>query len=647
MSILASKPSDNKSKDTDKKDTKETAAKGDSKQTQGSTGEARNGEKEGITGNIWKNIKFLPKSFLGMAKDAEGESLNPDEMYEKLRKKSTNAKASTVKANVNTSVPINELAAKKDRMYGTDHNTIASIATPQSLYGIGGMPAVFLNNTDPPSPLNPQGLGKYYIEQNIVNGQFVVFRPGFLEWSIGVNQITNLVGGDVTVIGDILGKLVTGSLTDLTMALDDYWFDVERTCRLAIYMMGVEDVYFPFQLGGENISKAVKWQDKLGNQGGGSIGVTYSRFGTMTRKHWRSIGLKLANVVGNKSRGIADFSVKDTANSRDTDGLQDMGIVVFYINGNVEQSESYSNTTSNNPLNEAIQAVAGSGDEAVKQMIGMIGWGGRGSIANSELGFFVGQPLMPMVWGESTADKSYSFSIRCVSSSGDPVSVFMNVIYPVIKIMHLAIPLGVGGYITAPPVVSVFSMGSMNIKYGMITSLNIQKNMETLTSTGYATEVDIAVQVTDLNPHVYKERPGWFRNSIYLGSGLTNNIATLLGMNITTLPNSKIKKFQKDLREIDEKFNGSAFVENAIYGIQNMASRFARSWENGSAEVSGRILSVTGKIRGIWSGVSNSVPKGALADPNYNSTPRAGGSGMAAGQFGNNYGNITPGRGNR
>lgn len=586
-------------KKDDKKD-----AKADEK-SDAKTGDKRNGESKdtGSDGSWWQKLGLFG------GKDGIGD---PDKFYEKLKKKSDKTKVSYAKgAGVTSSTNIGSIAEKKDAMYKTNMRTIAQIATPAALFGVGGMAAPFLNNTDPPGALNNQGLGSFYLENNITHGQFVVFKPGYVSWGITSSDAENLITKGTEILGGMIGKLFSGKLVDLNPSLDDYWFDVERSMRIAIYELGLNDAWFPFQMGGEGVSKAKKWGDRLGNQGGGSMELSYCKFGNMTRKNWRNLGLRFANEIANKTYGIPQ-GASSTNNKSGKNEIQDVGLVAFYVNGNVEISESISNQQADNPLREMLSRIAGDGDESVKRIIGMVGWGGK-TVDQSALGFMTGQPLIPQSWSGTTVDKSYSFSVRCAIPSGDPVSFLMGIMYPGIKMLHLTLPLGIGGYQTSPSIVSVFSLGTMNIKYGLITSLTMQKNLQTLSDNGLPTELDMQVSVVDLNPHLYKERPGWFRTSIEIGTGVSNWIANMIGLNVSVVPNSTLKAFQNELRKIDENFNGRVLLENGVFAVQNFISRFARDWTNGGYEVGGRAYSVTEKVKGLFGFGKNYVPKKTLS----------------------------------
>lgn len=586
---------DDKKKADDKKDDKAKDSKDDKK---------RNGESKdtGSDKNWWHSLGLFN------GKDGIGD---PDKFYEKLKKKSDKQKVSYAKnGGVTNSTNIQSMAEKKDAMYKTNIRTIAQIATPAALFGVGGMAAPFLNNTDPPGALNRQGLGSYYLENNITHGQFVVFKPGYVSWGITSSDAEGLVQKGTDIVLGMVGKLFSGKLVDLNPSLDDYWFDVERSMRIGIYELGLSEAWFPFQMGGEGVIRAKKWGDRLGNQGGGSMEVSYCKFGQMTRKNWRNIGLRFANEIANKTYGIPQGAAGSN-NKSGKNEIQDIGLVAFYVNGNVEISESVSNQQADNPLREMLSNIAGDGDESVKRIIGMIGWGGK-TVDQSALGFMTGQPLIPQSWSGTTVDKSYSFSIRCAIPSGDPVSFLMGILYPGIKMLHLTLPLGIGGYQTSPSIVSVFSLGTMNIKYGLITSLNMQKNLQTLSDNGLPTELDMQVSVVDLNPHLYKERPGWFRTSLEIGTGISNWIANMIGLNVSVVPNSTLKAFQNELRKIDENFNGRVLLENGVFAVQNFISKFARDWTNGGYEVGGNAYSVTEKVKGLFGFGKNYVPKGEL-----------------------------------
>ena len=530
---------------------------------------------------------------------------DPTITYDNIRKTSNKMSVQAISTSYDNTTNIAEQAAKNDKYYNKQTSLMKTILVPQALYGVGGMPACFLNNTDPPGPLNKQGIGTYYIDNVIQKGQFIVFKPGFLTWNIGADAIQSLKEGADLAIG-LVAKFFSGELTEVRGSADDYWFDVERANRILIYMMGLEDVTFPFAIGGQAVNK-MSLEDRIGNQGGGSMAMTVCKFGQMSRKHWRNIGMQFANVVAAKGGYNIGGWGKEVDQSKD--GIQDAGVVPFYVDGKIEVSNSLNNATANNPMHDAAQALMGDTNSVLKQAIGMIGWGGRKLDETGVVGFFTGQPLTPQVWTSSSYEKSFSCTLRFTSPSGDPVSSFMNCLYPLNKLMILAMPLGVGGFQTSPSIVSIFSMGAINTKYGMITGLNIQKSIETMTDTGLPTEIDVQVTMQDLAPFIYKERPGWFTKTVSVGAGYSNFMATLAGINVTVIPHSRLRDFNLQMVKIDALSAGKVMLENAVFAVQNFAGKFVRNWNDGGDDYMQRWAMVSGRVSGLFGLGNNYVPR--------------------------------------
>lgn len=141
-----------------------------------------------------------------------------------------------------------------DAKYQRQWNTLASLATPQALYGVGGMPSMYLYNTDPPSELNAMGVGGTYLSHNVNNGQFIVFKPGYIKWDVSASKIKEIISDPSAAVSTV-AKLFTGSLSYHHNQLDQYWIDVSRACRIAIHYMSLHDATFPFAISANGFSK--------------------------------------------------------------------------------------------------------------------------------------------------------------------------------------------------------------------------------------------------------------------------------------------------------------------------------------------------------------------------------------------------------
>ena len=201
----------------------------------------------------------------------------------------------------------------------SQHDIILSLATPGALHGIGGMPASYLDNTDPPSRDHNNGLGYFYMQQNIVYGQFIAFKPGWIRWNISGDDAQSISTGGSAVA--VLGGVLSGSIYQNAPLMDSYWRDVSRACRLCIFLMGLQSSSVEYVIsGGIKANKKSKTQGNTSKQS--TVGI---QLGTANRNVWRNIGLGLANVIVNKT------STAQTEESK----KEDSGFVAFYVDGTI------------------------------------------------------------------------------------------------------------------------------------------------------------------------------------------------------------------------------------------------------------------------------------------------------------------------
>lgn len=484
-----------------------------------------------------------------------------------------------------------------DAKYQRQWNTLASLATPQALYGVGGMPSMYLYNTDPPSELNAMGVGGTYLSHNVNNGQFIVFKPGYIKWDVSASKIKEIISDPSAAVSTV-AKLFTGSLSYHHNQLDQYWIDVSRACRIAIHYMSLHDATFPFAISSNGFSKKKNKKksklDIVGNNMKPIDGTKWYKMGEMQADAWKTIGIAFANAIANKGEITMTMDTDDN-------GQGDYGVVPFFVNGNIEATSSMNNSVGDNPFKEIVSAVFGDSSEAMRMVIGQAGLQGS-NFGNSVLAFFTGNPLMPQVWQSSQFDKSYNVNLKFNTHSPNPISSFTDCIYPMIKFMLLALPLGIGGYQTSPPVVKVFSQGSINTEYGMITSININRNIDTYSASGYPSDIDISASIVDMNPYLYKERPGWFNKSVETSTGFSNFIATTLGRNITTIPVKERRKIDEVLKKVDALEQGRWTMTNIKFGFFNFYNSIMGGFEDFGHNFKMTFGETTGRISGIFGG---------------------------------------------
>ena len=446
------------------------------------------------------------------------------------------------------------------------NSLIEKYATPHDLYGISGMPAIFLDNTDPSGRGDQRTIGYNYLLNNVIYGSYVAFKPGYIEWDITDAEGNDMESGNVPV--GIVGKMFTGTLAANRPQVDQVYRDINRMNRIAAYMMNLDDVAFPFALNtiglkqedGGGLSAFV---NNKGNQGGyrsfkGNFlftSTTGKKKNIMTAEAYRSIGQGLASLVVNRMESPAMASGVE---------LGDSGFLAFRIHGNIEFQDNISNMSGENPIKALADSLLGNTDDLVKYFAGRFGLNPHKDGAGA-LAYIVGNPMLPKVWQESGYPKAYSFDMIFSTPYGNNLSIMMNIVYPINKIAALALPLGIGGFQTSPPICRVFSAGVINTEYGLISGLAITKNMKTLSDNGMPTEVTVNVQVEDLNAFLYKEKAGWFNASVKLSTGYSIFLATLIGQNFSTISGGHRQRLSQQLIKAETADNVASMALRTSY----------------------------------------------------------------------------------
>lgn len=531
------------------------------------------------------------------------------------------------------------LGAAANRQTGKDRKALDALlmkyATPKDMLGIGGMPPVFLDNTDPNGYKDKSVVGHHYFVNNILYGTFVAFKPGFIRWDITKKQTDEIQGGGASP--GFFSRAWAGTLAYNRPYVDGYYRDVSRTMRMVAFMMGLADVAFPFSLSytqqakqgvdntiknksnkgwvsaASNFGKSILDRGKraannVGNQGGyqqlkGSYLLATAganAASVMTGETYRALGQALASIIVNKqATPIGETEVGDA------------GFVAFRVDGNIEPSESLSNSSAGNPVKELAESVLGDTDDMIGHLIGrMFGDGSQDSLG--ALAFITGKPMLPNIWRESSFSKSYNINFVFSSAYGNKLSLLLQVMYPTVKLFHLAAPTGIGGFMTSPPICRVFSAGTINTEYGMISSFSIQRDMKTLSDDGIPTSLSVNITVEDLNPFLYKEKPGWFNKSVELSTGLTIFMATLVGQNISTISRTARQKWNETMLNVEANISASDIANRINYGIADFVGGAFTQFYDWSDSVKTKWV----KLKGTAAGLGNLATGNNPENPN-------------------------------
>lgn len=146
-----------------------------------------------------------------------------------------------------------------------------------------------------------------------------------------------------------------------------------------------------------------------------------------------------------------------------------------------------------------------------------------------------GKLIFPEIWNDTTFSKSYDISLKLRSPDADVLSIYLNILIPLIHLICLVAPqqMGANGY-KSPFLIRAFYKGLFNCDMGLITSMSITKGKESAWNiNGLPTEVDVSLSLKDL----YSTLSISNFADMAAGTGLKNTsfldyLANMCGLNI-------------------------------------------------------------------------------------------------------------------
>lgn len=242
------------------------------------------------------------------------------------------------------------------------------------------------------------------------------------------------------------------------------------------------------------------------------------------------------------------------------------GAVAFYINSENQIQETFLNGTRRSALANKINQVADTAMEAAFLMGGMgntwnvdvaagaaqtlygdrnkkIGNGNDkefmgssllGSIVNNISNLIAGgKMIIPEIWSDSQFQRSYNVSIKLNSPDSDTVSIFLNILVPLIHILGFVLPRSAGANMyTSPFLVRCFYKSTFHIDMGIIKSCSITKgDAGAWNHEGLPTQVTVELTIADLYDKM-SQASGVDNNTLISNPAQLEYLANLAGVNI-------------------------------------------------------------------------------------------------------------------
>lgn len=238
--------------------------------------------------------------------------------------------------------------------------------------------------------------------------------------------------------------------------------------------------------------------------------------------------------------GLYDFIT-----SSQRDGSQ---FVTFRVNHTGSMSESFSNSTRESDVAQAMNAKVSQGrSSSFNFMGGNVGFGlgdvidaakqvGAGvldSMHLSGLATLTGTAFIdiPKMWSESTAElPRASYTIPLPNPYGNPISRYMNLMIPIAMIMAGGLPLSAGrSAYTSPFICQIYHQGRVQCQLGLIDSISINRGTGNV---GWNAEsqmlgAEITFSVIDLSSIMHVPIKGGFGDKNFIDRTVSATAQTL------------------------------------------------------------------------------------------------------------------------
>ena len=333
------------------------------------------------------------------------------------------------------------------------------------------------------------GFGSIYGEKIVARMPILVMIPGTAEFLPGAteDEQSGLLGALQGAGTSVLESIATKPIKYYGLKPDwvKYFDYVNAMCNAAAVMLDIPASYF-----GKTTLGEYDWTDNL------------NPISRNTFLCYRGGVMFYINAEPSYSESFSNSTTQSALLSK-IDGLSPIGREINFIAGNYGSGslgkladmlgDGEGNTSADIQSKIANIANGVSGGNGVTGLLGEIMSGATTLIAGGHL-------MFPDIWADSQYARDLSFNIKLVSPDNDKLSLFQNIIVPLLHLVAFVAPhnVNVNGYIS-PFLVKVYYKGMFNCDLGIINSLSITKGGEgNWNQTGVPTVVDVSINIKEL-----------------------------------------------------------------------------------------------------------------------------------------------------
>ena len=430
--------------------------------------------------------------------------------------------------------------------YKKTSGTTNSLNVTMQLFG---MPYQFLPSVDQRVPGISDKIGRKFIDNIIMDSSIVTIIPGEPRYLPGVSDKTSWTNALISMANGNFDEMKTLAsannmeqvrLYDFQSAYMKYFQYVNILCRSCAGYLELEDKT-GYRINGQPVNFLnYDWKNYRWN------GTNYhSVVGKVAGSAWNST---LSAIMGAKNKlgklfvshkqsvSTSDTTVKDKTNEEldiTENCLRSCNYIQFYCEAdNIGGNDSLSNSTQQSTFKQLLDQ----GSSAMKDIAFLTNSGGidttslsqLGDAANEELQKALGgtgtvnntagsivsrllsagksvikgeNMMMPDIWSGSENSKQYNLTFKFKAMYGNRLSLYTDVIVPLMHLIALAYPRATSANTYAsPPLVKVYRKGAWTCNLGIVSGIEISKDdvPEAWNVDGLSTEVTVTLSIADL-----------------------------------------------------------------------------------------------------------------------------------------------------
>ena len=403
--------------------------------------------------------------------------------------------------------------------------------TISNLRGIFGMPYQFMAVADRRLTSNSGSIGRKYGKEIVASMPLLLMTAGLpvfmAEYSDKdratiLSKFVQSASGQEASIKEVVLSQDFGKYYSLKYAYEEYFEYVNPMCRVAARIMNLQDE----EIDGTKLDEYV-WANNVNDH--------FNKLFSIYRHCIAFYCDSDTSISDNWTNGTSESMIGQKVNSLSDYG-REFQFLLGTINSKTESGSLLDKFTDSKTLTDSMTAI----NDLVADTLG------GGSVSNifksltSSIQTVVsgGKLVFPELWSDSSFSRSYDVKLKLVTPDADDLSVYLNIIVPILHLMAFVLPreMDHGHGYQSPFLVRAFYKGLFNVDMGIMTDLSITKGKESAwTPSGVPSIVEVSFTIKDLYSDMYMTSMKSMKSNMMNNIILMDYISNLCGVNINEM----------------------------------------------------------------------------------------------------------------